>query len=102
MPKVKTYPSEFEKTDLASDTSTFKREIAQSEGTDTGATKVEITPGDVKQENEYDLGIPIKARVKRHSTKRVGKHHIETYEVDFEDNIAEDEEDEAGALSSQF
>ncbi len=101
MPEVKTYPSELEKTDLASDTSTFKREVTQSEGTDTGATKVEITPGEVKQENEYELGIPIKARVERHSTKCVGKHHIEKFEVDFEDNIAEDEEDEAGALGTQ-
>lgn len=33
----------------------------------------------------------IKARIKRYSTKKVGKHHVETYEVDFYD-VEEEEE----------
>lgn len=35
----------------------------------------------------------LKARIKRYSTKKVGKHHVESYEVDFDD-VNEEETDE--------
>ncbi len=47
----------------------------------------EITPP-----NWSDAKLISKARVKHYSTKRVSKHHLEEYEIDFENEDNDDQE----------
>ena len=54
-----------------------------------GATEVDEKDDTPKRsETPQDL----KARVKRYSTKREGRHHVETFELDFDEELAEIEQ----------
>ena len=102
MPEVKKDASEFEKTDLESGTSTFKREnpepgVADTEGAAVATVELEqAVPGrkEKEEKGQERNGHELKARIQRYSTKCVGKHHVEKYEVDFD---VEEEGDEFAA-----
>ena len=107
LPVIMADPPEIEKRDLEASTSTFKRE--PTEGTDTNGAVIAEAGGpedamervplsaeeEVKPEQEndpYETGVGLKARVQRYSTKYAGKHHVEEYAVDFEDDDIDDDE----------
>ncbi len=47
---------------------------------------------DMTPPNWSDAKLISKARVKRYSTKRASKHHVEEYEIDFEDGDSDNQE----------
>lgn len=95
MPEVKKV--DLEKTDTETGVSTFQRESPQLEerAERVEAPVLHAMPMVAKKEedvdNKDDGGTPIRARVQRYTTKYVGKHHVEEYEVDFEDDIEEED-----------
>ena len=77
--------------------------LKSSNGTDESTVKEssaveaesKIDSEDDKKAQKWLEAEPVKkARVKRYSTKKVAKHHIEEYEVDFEEEESEEEQPE--------
>ena len=68
--------------------------LENSEGKDQELEKIGSTDSrEHSFPSQWRDGVQIKARLKRYSTKKVFKHHIESFEMDFWDNYSDDIEE---------
>ena len=65
-----------------------------AEAVEAGVEKTEEAAGEKKKKKSKALSL--KARIKRYSTKKVSKHHVEEVEIDFQsDDSSESSSEEA-------
>ena len=72
--------------------------LGATNGTEEFAVK-DLSEIEAESEIQWEEAKPVKkARIKRSSTKRVGKHEVEVFEVDFGDDESEENEEEPSVI----